>query len=273
MIFVPERDMVHDLLLGMGFTRACADLFHDHVVDRLRGPSRPSITMNMPMLAGGAGKGRIEAAIICSNDQQDRVPDGRVGLSPIWDALKSGSGRAVAMSVYAFAGAIRRQAIHWISEFSGSESIVFGAFLRRQYLRHKGAGGHCIVAARRRCRRLKCRARTDKRASGMRAQTMKKQFYAYRRQGSARFHHAAGPRALPCTWTATAFQQMAHQVAHAPNMELGPCAAWLNAVETEHSAWMSAPSKAAAARMGAADLARRRSPCWKPTHNKRRSWN
>ena len=43
------------------------------------------------------------------------------------DALKSGRVRAVAMSVYASGAIPADEAIHWISELPGVESIVFGA--------------------------------------------------------------------------------------------------------------------------------------------------
>jgi len=121
-IFV--QNVFTDLLLGMGFTRALR-IFHDHVVDRY-GAEPAFITMNMPMLLEALEKEGIERPIICSNINKIGFRMSG-GFEAYLDALKSGRVRAVAMSVYASGAIPADEAIHWISELPGVESIVFGA--------------------------------------------------------------------------------------------------------------------------------------------------
>jgi hypothetical protein len=118
------QNVFADLLLGMGFTRAFR-IFHDHVVEKY-GAQPAYITMNMPMLLDALEKEGIERPIICSNINKlgFRMSG---GFDAYLDALKSGRVRAVAMSVYASGAIPADEAIHWISELPGVESIVFGA--------------------------------------------------------------------------------------------------------------------------------------------------
>ncbi|NND40895.1 MAG: hypothetical protein HKO04_02335 [Silicimonas sp.] len=121
-IFV--QNVFADLLLGMGFTRALK-LFHDHVVEKY-GAEPAFITMNMPMMLDALEKEGIERPIICSNINKIGFRMSG-GLDAYLDALRSGRVRAVAMSVYASGAIPADEAIHWISELPGVESIVFGA--------------------------------------------------------------------------------------------------------------------------------------------------
>ena len=116
------QNVFADLLLGMGFTRAFR-IFHDHVVEKY-GAQPAYITMNMPMLLDALEKEGIERPIICSNINKlgFRMSG---GFDAYLDALKSG--RVRAMSVYASGAIPADEAIHWISELPGVESIVFGA--------------------------------------------------------------------------------------------------------------------------------------------------
>ena len=121
-IFV--QNVFADLLLGMGFTRALK-VFHDHVVEKYS--AEPAfITMNMPMMLEALEKEGIERPIICSNINKIGFRMSG-GFDAYLDALKSGRVRAVAMSVYASGAIPADEAIHWISELPGVESIVFGA--------------------------------------------------------------------------------------------------------------------------------------------------
>jgi len=52
------------------------------------------------------------------------------GFDAYLDALRSGRVRAVAMSVYASGAIPADEAIHWLSELPGVESVVFGASSR-----------------------------------------------------------------------------------------------------------------------------------------------
>ncbi len=121
-IFV--QNVFADLLLGMGFTRALK-LFHDHVIEKY-GVEPAFITMNMPMMLEALEKEGIERPIICANINKIGFRMSG-GFDAYLDALKSGRVRAVAMSVYASGAIPADEAIHWISELPGVESIVFGA--------------------------------------------------------------------------------------------------------------------------------------------------
>lgn len=118
------QNVFADLLLGMGFTRALK-LFHDHVAEKY-GAEPAFITMNMPMMLDALEKEGIERPIICSNINKIGFRMSG-GFDAYLDALKSGRVRAVAMSVYASGAIPADEAIHWISELPGVESIVFGA--------------------------------------------------------------------------------------------------------------------------------------------------
>lgn len=121
-IFV--QNVFADLLLGIGFTRSLK-LFHDHVVEKY-GVEPAFITMNMPMMLEALEKEGIERPIICSNINKIGFRMAG-GFDAYLDALKSGRVRAVAMSVYASGAIPADEAIHWVSELPGVESIVFGA--------------------------------------------------------------------------------------------------------------------------------------------------
>lgn len=121
-IFV--QNVFTDLLLGMGFTRAFR-VFHDHIVEKY-GAEPAYITMNMPMLLDALEKEGIERPIICSNINKIGFRMSG-GFDAYRDALASGRVRAIAMSVYASGAIPPDEAIHWIAEQPGIESIVFGA--------------------------------------------------------------------------------------------------------------------------------------------------
>lgn len=118
------QNVFTDLLLGMGFTRAFR-VFHDHVAEKY-GAEPAYITMNMPMLLDALEREGIERPIICSNINKIGFRMSG-GFDAYLDALSSGRVRAVAMSVYASGAIPADEAIHWIAELPGVESIVFGA--------------------------------------------------------------------------------------------------------------------------------------------------
>ncbi|MDS9466352.1 hypothetical protein RGQ15_02030 [Paracoccus sp. MBLB3053] len=118
------QNVFTDLLLGMGFTRAFR-IFHDHITQKYN--AEPAyITMNMPALLDALEKEGIERPIICSNINKIGFRMSG-GYDRYLDALKSGRVRAIAMSVFASGAIPADEAIHWISELPGVESIVFGA--------------------------------------------------------------------------------------------------------------------------------------------------
>lgn len=118
------QNVFADLLLGMGFTRGLR-LFHDHVRERY-GAEPGFITMNLPMMLDALEKEGIERPIICANINKIGFRMSG-GFDAYLDALGSGRVRAVAMSVYASGAIPADEAIHWVSELPGVESIVFGA--------------------------------------------------------------------------------------------------------------------------------------------------
>lgn len=118
------QNVFTDLLLGMGFTRAFR-IFDDHIREKY-GAEPAYITMNMPMLLDALEREGIERPIICCNINKIGFRMSG-GFDAYLDALKSGRVRAVAMSVYASGAIPAEEAIHWISDLPGVESIVFGA--------------------------------------------------------------------------------------------------------------------------------------------------
>lgn len=118
------QNVFADLLIGVGFHRAFR-IFHDHIQEKY-GAEPAYITMNMPLLLDILEKQGIERPIICSNINKIGFRMSG-GYDAYLDALKSGRVRAVAMSVYASGAIPADEAIHWISELPGVESIVFGA--------------------------------------------------------------------------------------------------------------------------------------------------
>lgn len=121
-IFV--QNVFTDLLLGLGFTRALK-LFDDHV--RATYDAEPAyITMNLPALVEALAREGIERPIVCSNINKIgfRMAGGQ---DAYLDMLRSGRVRAVAMSVYASGAIPADEAIAWIAELPGVESMVFGA--------------------------------------------------------------------------------------------------------------------------------------------------
>lgn len=128
------QNVFTDLLLGMGFTRAFK-IFDDHIRESW-GVEPAYITMNMPALLDALEKEGIERPIICSNINKIGFRMSG-GFEAYLDALQSGRVRAVAMSVYASGAIPADEAIHWISELPGVESIVFGASSKGNILNTK----------------------------------------------------------------------------------------------------------------------------------------
>ena len=121
------QNVVVDLLLGLRFTEALR-IFHDHV--RAKYGAEPGfITMNAPLLALRLNEVGIERPVICANLNKVgfRVSG---GLESYQDMLRTGDVRFVAMSVLASGAIPAREAIEWVCQQEGIESIVFGASSR-----------------------------------------------------------------------------------------------------------------------------------------------
>ncbi len=121
------QNVVVDLLLGLGFKDALK-IFADHVKARYN--AEPGfITMNLPLLLETLADVGVENPIVCSNI--NKIGFRMCGGFDAYDrALKEYQCRAVAMSVYASGAIPPAEAIEWVCEQPGIESIVFGASSR-----------------------------------------------------------------------------------------------------------------------------------------------
>ncbi|MEL6806150.1 MAG: hypothetical protein AAFO97_00110 [Pseudomonadota bacterium] len=118
------QNVFTDLLLGMRFTSALKT-FHDHILDTYE--AEPAfITMNMPMLVEALEAEGITNPIVCANINKIGF---RMcgGLEAYTDLMEAGRVRAIAMSVYASGAIPPAEAIEWVSDLPGLQSIVFGA--------------------------------------------------------------------------------------------------------------------------------------------------
>ena len=118
------QNVVVDLLLGLGFTDAFA-IFAKHV--RSRYSAEPGfITMNLPMLLDHLERAGIENPLVCANINKIGFRMSG-GIEAYQRALAQRQFRAVAMSVFASGAIPPREALEWIFDQPGIESIVFGA--------------------------------------------------------------------------------------------------------------------------------------------------
>lgn len=121
------QNVVVDLLLGLGFNEAFR-IFADHV--RTRYGAEPGfITMNLPRLVPVLAEQGIENPIVCANINKlgFRMSG---GMGAYEEALKQTTFRPIAMSVFASGAIAPREALEWVLERGGIESIVFGASSR-----------------------------------------------------------------------------------------------------------------------------------------------
>lgn len=125
------QNVFTDLLLGMGYTRSFR-VFHDYVRDRY-GAEPGYITMNLPMLHQALADEGIENPIICCNINKIgfRMCGGPDRYAEV---LRSGRVRAIAMSVFASGAIPAEEAIEWVANLPGVQSIVFGASSRGNIL-------------------------------------------------------------------------------------------------------------------------------------------
>lgn len=121
------QNVVVDLLLGLGFTEAFA-IFARHIRERY-GAEPGFITMNLPALLDALDEVGIVNPLVCSNINKIGFRMSG-GIAAYREALEGRRFRAVAMSVFASGAIPPREAIEWISEQPGIESIVFGASSR-----------------------------------------------------------------------------------------------------------------------------------------------
>ncbi len=118
------QNVITDLLMGLGMHDFFAE-FHQYIQKKY-GAEAGFITMNLPRLAGVLESVGIERPIVCAsiNKIGFRVSGGMAEYKKV---IESGSVRTMAMQVYA-AGAIPpKEALEYVCDLDGVESILFGA--------------------------------------------------------------------------------------------------------------------------------------------------
>lgn len=121
------QNVVTDLVLGLGFDEAFR-IFGRHVRERYR--AEPGfITMNLPRLLPVLERVGFERPIICANVNKIafRMCGGKDEYERI---LESGRCRTIAMSVLASGALPAGEALEYVCNLPGVESIVFGASSR-----------------------------------------------------------------------------------------------------------------------------------------------
>jgi hypothetical protein len=122
------QNVVVDLLLGLKFKDAFA-IFARHVRKRY-GAEPGFITMNLPMLLDQLARQGVENPIVCAN--MNKIGFRMCGgLDAYREALSMHQCRAIAMSVFASGAIPAREALEWVAQETGVESVVFGASSRR----------------------------------------------------------------------------------------------------------------------------------------------
>ncbi len=122
--YVFLQNVVTDLLLGLGLSDVFK-AFHDHVGERY-GAKAGFITMNLPMLLDALEEAGIDNPTVCAsiNKTGFRMCG---GLDRVEGLLRDERCEAIAMQVLA-AGAIPpKEALEYVCELKGVESILFGA--------------------------------------------------------------------------------------------------------------------------------------------------
>jgi hypothetical protein len=121
------QNVATDFLLGMGLDVALR-AFADHVRERY-GAEPGFITMNLPMLLPRLEKLGIERPIICANINkiEFRMCGGRRAYEEL---IAQNRCRTIAMSVFASGAVPAEEALTYVCQQPGIESIVFGASSR-----------------------------------------------------------------------------------------------------------------------------------------------
>jgi hypothetical protein len=128
------QNVATDFLLGLGFDEALK-IFSDCVRER-HGAEPGFITMNAPRLVQTLEKLGISNPIICANINKIGF---RMcgGMSAYDELMSSGRCRLIAMSVFASGALPAREALEYVCQRPGIESIVFGASSRHNIVQTK----------------------------------------------------------------------------------------------------------------------------------------
>lgn len=118
------QNVVTDLLLGLGM-HSMFRSFSDHLRDR-HGAEAGFITMNLPRLLDALDGEGIDNPLVCCNYNKIGFRMSG-GVAAYDEALEQRRFRCIAMSVFASGAIEPDEAISWICERPGIQSIVFGA--------------------------------------------------------------------------------------------------------------------------------------------------
>lgn len=118
------QNVVTDLVLGLGMTEMLVE-FHNHVRDKY-GAEAGFITMNLPRLVDTLEEAGIVNPIVCANINKIGFRMSG-GIDSYIETLSQRRCRAIAMSVFASGAIPPAEAIDWVCNIEGIESILFGA--------------------------------------------------------------------------------------------------------------------------------------------------
>jgi len=118
------QNVVTDLLLGLKLHKMLA-VFARHVEEKY-GAEAGFITMNLPMLVDALETVGVKNPIVCANINKIGFRMSG-GIDAYRDLIGSGRCRAIAMSVFASGAIPPQEAIDWVCNLNGLQSIVFGA--------------------------------------------------------------------------------------------------------------------------------------------------
>ncbi len=118
------QNVVTDLMLGLKQQSTLAT-FAAYVRDKYQAEAG-FITMNMPLLVDALEGAGLRNPIVCANINKIgfRMPG---GIEAYKELLKSRRCRSIAMSVFASGAIPAKEAIEWVCDLDGLDSIVFGA--------------------------------------------------------------------------------------------------------------------------------------------------
>ncbi len=128
------QNVATDFLLGLGFDEAFR-VFKDTVRDQY-GAEAGFITMNGPLLVDRLEKIGILNPIICANVNKINFRMSG-GMAAYEDLIASGRCRMIAMSVFASGAVPPEEALGYVCQLRGIQSIVFGASSRRNIAQTK----------------------------------------------------------------------------------------------------------------------------------------
>jgi len=121
------QNVMVDLLLGMGYKQILKE--YELYINKRYGADAGFITMNLPMLVNVLEEVGVKDPIVCSNINKIGF---RMcgGIDEYRRILKEKKIRAIAMSVFASGAIPPKEAIEFVCNIDGVQSIVFGASSR-----------------------------------------------------------------------------------------------------------------------------------------------